>query len=127
MSAPLRPPKSASTRARRGRASPVTRPPAPSGVEVELLHRLELDERRDNNESLSDFSFVNQPSVVSSLGMTMRGRAARTPPVVTGESPSSTPLRSGGSVLSVRGGGGVQEPRVGAQAQFLARAARVRV
>jgi hypothetical protein len=106
MSAPLRPPKSASARARRGRASPVTRPPTPSGVKVELLRRLKLDERGDDDESLSDFSFINQPSVVSSLGMTTRGRAARTPSVATGESSSSTPLCLGGSVRSVWGGGG---------------------
>jgi hypothetical protein len=110
MSAPLCPPKSASARARRGRTSPVTHPPTPSGVKVELLRRLELDEREDDDRSLSNFSFTNQPLVVSSLGMTTRGRAARTLPVATGESPLSMPLRSGGSVCSVQGGGGPGTP-----------------
>jgi hypothetical protein len=125
MSAPLRPPKSTSACVRRSRASPVTRPPTPSGFEVKLLHQLKLDERGDNNKSLFNFSFVNQPLVVSSLGMTAQRRAARNPPVATGESPLSTPLCLGGSVHSAWGG--VQEPRVGAQAQLLARATRVRV
>jgi hypothetical protein len=110
MSAPLRPPKSASACVCHGRASPVTRPPTLSGVEVKLLHRLKLDERGDNDGSLSDFSFINQPSVVSSLGMITRGRAARTPPVATGESPLSMPLRLGGSVCSVGGGKGPGTP-----------------
>ncbi len=123
MSAPLRPLKSASAHALHGRASPVTRPPTPSGVEVELLRQLKLDEHGDDNDSLSNFSFINQPLVVSSLGMTMRGRAARTPTVATSESPLSTSRCLWGSAHSVWGGGGVQEPRVGAQAQLLARAA----
>jgi hypothetical protein len=110
MSAPLCPPKSAPACACCGCASPVTHPPTPSSIEVELLRRLELDERRDNDKSLSNFSFVNQPLVVSSLGMTVRGRAAHTPPVATSESPLSMPLHSGGSIHSVFGRGGSRNP-----------------
>jgi hypothetical protein len=81
MSAPHHLPKSNS--ACHSRASPVTRPSTQSGVKVKLLRWLELDEHGDDNEFLSNFSFVNQPLVISSLEMTMGGWAACGPLMAT--------------------------------------------
>ncbi len=93
-----------------GRQSPASagrRSPAPAGhrfahsplSETDLLRPFDLDDRKDEDDLSDDFSLLNAPSAISSLGCT-RGASVRAAVLMEGASPvrpvSATPICMGG-------------------------------
>jgi hypothetical protein len=102
-----------------GRQSPASagrHSPAPAGrrsapsppSETNLLYLLDLDNCEDEDDLSNDFSLLNVPSAICSLGRTW-GASAHVTVLMEGASPvrsvSATPIHMGGRAQS--GGGGV--------------------